>query len=558
MAVAWKEGSLVGNHVLHNNHTLNKGVSMIRNIHIVGPSLYAGILCAALQLKLEQLRAEKEFEKPLIRISDREPEAGSINESDLVVLVLRPEEAINTKINRFTCATEKTPPGIGLWRAAILIPPARWKAGENQQGQFDDKRFREHAQQFASNLLADYFKNNRRGASVSRVDMECLQNLSAKYRGMGLSYNNKGTRLSHIAMEVPSEVGRFVGHFLGVVALAAREFGLLDWRGFDFLPESQRRWDRAHPWTVPPWCRVDLVVCDSGVQILEFDNNVGGWGFMTALQQASGSLWTIADKYRELVTAKPTFILQPARKGYELETRFFAKAVGNEAGRVVFLDEVSGNNGKVLIDGEATQVVHRRFDFHLAAGDPSATLILKAWLEGRLKINPPPISICSKLILAAVWDKSLESMWRKAGLDLDWTHSLIPQTCLLDARAFFGRASSVFKSLVPEKDWGARGVFIGPSEGEAQWKGIIGQALSQREPAVVQSFCPHPEQRLLHVGEDGKPQESSLRMVHRPFYICSEDIGAKFVFAGGIYTASDKSKVHGGENSVFGLLKESE
>ena len=525
---------------------------MIRNIHIVGPSFYAGVLWVALQLKFEKLEVEKAFEKPVIHVRDSEPEA--VNESDLIVRVL--ESGEGTKINRFTCATEKTPPGPGLWRAAILIPQKRLKTGGSQQHGFDEQRFWVYAQSFASNLLADYFRNGQRGASVSREDMERLQDLSTKYRGMGLSYNNKGTRLSHALMEIPSEVGRFVGHFLSAVALAAREYGLLDWRGFDLLPESQRRWDRAHPWAVPPWCRVDLVVCGSGVKILEFDNNVGGWGFMTALQQASGSSWTIAARYRELVTASPTFVLQPARRGYELETRFFAKAVGNGSGKVVFLDGVSGNNGKVLINGEATQVVHRRFDFHLAANDPSATLMLNAWLEGRLKINPPPISICSKLMLAAAWDESLEAMWRKAKLDLDWARSLIPETRLLTADAFSNQSGLVFKSLIPDKDWGARGVFVGASESHTQWREIVRQALFQREPAVVQAFSPHPECMLLHMGDDGIPQTSKLKVVSRPFYICTGESVPEFVFAGGVYTAGTRAKVHGAPDSVFGLLKE--
>lgn len=531
---------------------------MIKNIHIVGPSFYAGILQTALQQKLEseRLEAKNSFKIPAIHLRDNEPE--TVSESDLIVLVLGSRE--KTNINYFTCATENAPHGPGLWRAAILIPSIKLKPGENPQQQFDVEKFQVRSRSFASNLVTDYFRNSQRGTSVSQWDMQLLHGLRTNYEKMGLTYNNTSTRLSHITMDIPSEVGRFVGHFLGCVALAAREYGLLDWHGFRALPETQRNWDRAHPWKVPPWCRVDLVVSKDDVKILEFDNNVGGWGFLTALQKASGSPWTVADKYRELVSPSPTFVLQPARKGYELETRFFADIVGGEAAKVVFSDAVMGNDGKVLINGEVAKVIHRRFDFHLANGDPSAALMLKAWMEGRLKINPPPISICSKLILAAVWDSTLNSVWEKVGLDLPWARRMIPETHLLDENVMPNRLDSVFKSLHPEKDWGARGVFVGPSESVSQWGQIITQAQAFREPAVVQSFCRHPERKILHIGDDGIPQQDTLKVVHRPFYMlqAAEDNKTDFAFVGGVYTASNKSKVHGGANSVFGLLQESQ
>ncbi len=308
-------------------------------------------------------------------------------------------------------------------------------------------------------------------------------------------------------------------------------------------------------WPLPKFGRLDLGLDGT---LYEIDNNPGGWGYVTGLQKAfkTAKNESITTLYNDYCSNTPLMVLEKKRVAYLRESQYFMNAVN---GKVAMLTDLDFSKDSVLHQNKPITFIHRRFDFNLDSDQLQKENLLKIWNKGLIEIEPNPAPIFNKGWFAAIWDFSLEGMWKKH-IDIETIRKIIPQTHVLGEEAMewskVQRKEWIIKILSPEVDARGEGIIYGYRTKKKKWVETINDILDRGAPAIVQRvYWPKLSNFSYFDPDIMKLQHAEDYMVLlRPFFFMSEK---DCKYASGFFNARHKSSTMlcMARDTICGLLK---
>lgn len=377
--------------------------------------------------------------------------------------------------------------------------------------------------------------------TFTRTNQDLLRQVSSAYYDLELRYAGRDfflisdQRTTHNAT-----LGYLIAELLKKATKAWKKgAALYHWDGWQVIPAKQREVDEHLFQHLPTYWRLDYTLSPTGIpQVFEIDSNQWGREFLVGLQKCFGFETTMADLWPH----KNGLVVQSLTTCWDTLPYFLKKVGGSQI-------HVRDFNSEHLEYG----IIERYFRFNFDNPNSDEMKLLQYALDQKLRIQPVPTSILSKLLFATVWDSSLEEEWKSVGLNLDPIRQIIPETHLLTQEWKEAIAESrkkwVLKSLDHASEAGSRGVSVGCRQGAKQWR----DQLQRAHPySIVTAYTPHFQHPLTFINPNGKIDETNLDIIFRPFH------GIDGKFLGGVYTAgvagTHAGKIHGGHDMVFGLL----
>ncbi len=366
----------------------------------------------------------------------------------------------------------------------------------------------------------------------------------------------------------------------------------------DLVRFSQMHRLRSH---VPVMLRPDLLQMEDDFVATELDSVPGGFGELSALQDAYSSLGQdvlggphgMLDGFmgamRHLSGAEHPFVgiaVSEESSDYRPEMEYFSRRLRERGERVFAVSprDVEFREDGLYAQGERLSVLYRFFELFDLRNVPKADLFLYAQRKGTVVVTPPfKPQLEEKLWFALLHHPGLEDAWQaELGVErLGRLRRLIPQTHVLDPRPIpphavvaglqlggrpvrdlrqlgeMGkreRANWVLKpSGFSELAWGSHGVHIGEDEPQEEWAREVGEAL-RTFPHPVWLLQRFRKARVVEVPYYDFAAGNTVEMAGRtrlcPYYFRSAD---GIVLGGALATVcpADKKIIHGMVDAVM-------
>jgi hypothetical protein len=365
---------------------------------------------------------------------------------------------------------------------------------------------------------------------------------------------------------------------------------------------------------VPRVIRPDVLLTETGLNLIELDSVPGGIGLTAWLNQTYSQL---APKPK-VQTPKPThrrrdeIVNESARRattagrpeiigGADGMLRGFAGIFGDAAKvHIVVSDEaatyrpemawlagqlgssrfkVQNSKFEEFAPGEA---VYRFFELFDVPNVPNAKAVFSLAREGKIHLTPPPKPIFEeKLLFALLWNRHLHTYWRQQLgesffqrllklVPCTWIvdpaplppHAAIPDLNLTDWHQLKG-LSQRHRDLILKvsgysaEAWGARGVYLGSDLSSADWSAAVDKALAsfERSPCVLQRYA---KPRLVEAGYFDFEKNQFTPMPGRarlcPYYFVVGQGDAARAQLGGVLATicpANKKIIHGMKEAIL-------
>ncbi len=368
-------------------------------------------------------------------------------------------------------------------------------------------------------------------------------------------------------------------------------------------PEDLVRFSQMHRLRgqLPVMMRPDLLQTEEDFVATELDSVPGGFGELTALQDAytslgqdvlggphgmlegfMGAMQHISGKEHPVVA----IAVSQESVDYRPEMEYFAGRLRDrgEAVYAVTPRDVEFREDGLYVEGRKLDVLYRFFELFDLRNVPKADLFLYAQRKGTVTVTPPfKPQLEEKLWFALLHHPGLDEVWLKElGVErLGRLRRLVPQTQILDPRPVpphalvaglqiggrsvrdIGRVADMGKreranwvlkpSGFSELAWGSHGVHIGEDEPQEEWAREVGEAL--------ESF-PHPiwllqrfrKARVVEVPYYDFTAGETIAMPGRtricPYYFRTPD-GIRLGGALATVCPADKKIIHGMVDAVM-------
>jgi hypothetical protein len=357
----------------------------------------------------------------------------------------------------------------------------------------------------------------------------------------------------------------------------------------EFLRELQR--SPAFKNELPRVIRPDILLTEEGIRISELDSVPGGIGLTAWLNLTYSQLRKeigsgpepiggdagMIEGFRSIFGAakKVSIVISEEAAAYRPEMEWLCAVLNQEKERF-FLREPSFTNF------ESGEAVYRFFELFDLANVPGQEVIFAKAAAKELSVTPPPKTIFEeKLLFALLWNRNLQSFWKK-NLGEAFFHRLlkaVPYTWLVDPEPLPPHASiprleitqwEQLKSMsqrerdlilkvsgYSEKAWGARGVYLGSDLSLPEWAAAVDLALNDfsRSPFVLQQYH---KPRIVDfswfdfTANEAKVMPGRVRLC--PYYFVSGENDASQAKLGGILATvcpADKKIIHGMKDAIL-------
>ncbi|MDA8346094.1 MAG: hypothetical protein M0Z66_11490 [Thermaerobacter sp.] len=368
-------------------------------------------------------------------------------------------------------------------------------------------------------------------------------------------------------------------------------------------PEELVRFSQMHRLRshLPVMMRPDLLQLEGDFVATELDSVPGGFGELSALQDAysalgqdvlggpHGVLEGFILAMQELSSKEHPVVgiaVSQESEDYRPEMEHFAKQLTARGERVYAVSprDVEFREDGLYVQGDRLDVLYRFFELFDLRNVPKADLFLYAQRKGTVVVTPPfKPQLEEKLWFALLHHPGLEEAWQKElGAErLGRLRRLIPQTYILDPRpvpphavvaglqvggrairdlhavAQMGkrdRADWVLKpSGFSDLAWGSHGVHIGEDEPQEEWAREVGDALADF-PHPVWLLQRFHKARIVQVPYYDFGSEETVDMAGRtrlcPYFFRTPD-GIRLGGALATVCPADKKIIHGMVDAVM-------
>lgn len=355
--------------------------------------------------------------------------------------------------------------------------------------------------------------------------------------------------------------------------------------------------------TLPPIIRPDLLICENGFALTEFDSVPGGIGltaFLSKIYDAHG-----AQKMPELflasvahgnANARIAIAVSDEASSYRPEFEQLAEDLRSRADATVFVChpnalEISADG--VFFNGEKIDIIYRFFELFDLKNVAKIDELFEATERGNVKVTPPMRAFQEeKMSLALLHHPSLSTFWAESlgEENFSFLKKIVPETWIVEptptgglpasaallAPKIGGRAIRDWSELADaqrrerelvlkasgfdENAWGSRSVTIGIDASREEWNAAISHAIASANEKnslyVLQRF--RKPARLSHrvFDNDGNEVSATGRVRICPYYFIVPEkngSGTSPVLGGALCTfcPPDKKIIHGMSDAVL-------
>jgi len=360
---------------------------------------------------------------------------------------------------------------------------------------------------------------------------------------------------------------------------------------------------RALAGTLPPVIRPDLLICENGFALTEFDSVPGGIGltaFLSKIYNASG-----AQKMPELFFASTTrgnarsriaIAVSDEASSYRPEFEQLAEELRSRAGADIFVcrtDALEISASGVFFNGEKIDIIYRFFELFDLGNVPNSDALFEAVERRNVAVVPPMRAFQEeKMSLALLHHPALFPFWQESLGEENFSllKKIVPESWVVEPPPSDGLPASAVllaptrngrpirdwrelsnaprreRDLVlkasgfDENAWGARSVTVGSDSSSEEWAAAIDHALASAHEKnslfVLQRF--KKPARLSHrvFDENGNAIEAFGRVRICPYYfvVPAKNSGENQAILGGAlctFCLPDKKIIHGMSDAVL-------